>query len=55
MREKLRQNPEVRRVLLATGDLVLRPDHVQEADAPPEWRYCEIWMRLRGELRRQGR
>jgi hypothetical protein len=54
MREKLRQNPAVREVLLATGDLVLRPDHRQEADAPPEWRYCEIWMRMRAELRRGG-
>ena len=35
MREKLRQNPEVRRVLLATGDLVLRPDHHEEAGRPP--------------------
>jgi predicted NAD-dependent protein-ADP-ribosyltransferase YbiA (DUF1768 family) len=24
-REKVRQNPEVRKVLLATGDLILRP------------------------------
>jgi predicted NAD-dependent protein-ADP-ribosyltransferase YbiA (DUF1768 family) len=55
MREKLRQNPEVGRVLLATGDLVLRPDHHEEPGAPPEWRYCEIWMRVRGELRRAGR
>jgi predicted NAD-dependent protein-ADP-ribosyltransferase YbiA (DUF1768 family) len=52
MREKLRQNPEVRRVLLGTGDLVLRPDHRQAADDPPEWRYCGIWMRMRAELRR---
>lgn len=55
MREKLRQNPEVRRVLLATGDLVLRPDHRQAADDPPEWHYCEIWMRMRAELRRGAR
>ena len=55
MREKLRQNPEVRRVLLATGDLLLRPDHVQEPDAPPEWRYCEIWMRMRAGLQRGAR
>jgi len=54
MREKLRQNPEVQRVLLSTGDLVLRPDHHQEADAPPEWRYFEIWMGMRGELRAAG-
>ncbi len=55
MREKLHQNPEVRRVLLATGDLVLRPDHRQEPDAPPEWRTCEIWMRMRAELARRER
>jgi len=52
-REKVNQNVEVRRVLLATGDLVLKPDHHQEPNAPPEWRYFEILMRIRGELRRQ--
>jgi hypothetical protein len=55
MREKLRQNPEVARVLLATGDLRLRPDHRQPPDDPPEWRYCEIWMKMRAELARGGR
>ncbi len=55
MRAKLEQNPEVGKVLLATGDLVLRPDHRQAADDPPEWRYCEIWMRMREELRRGAR
>jgi predicted NAD-dependent protein-ADP-ribosyltransferase YbiA (DUF1768 family) len=54
MREKLRQNPEVARVLLSTGDLVLVPDHHQEPDAPAEWRYCEIWMTFRAELRARG-
>ena len=48
---KVEQNPEVQRVLLATGDLVLRPDHHQEPDAPPEWRYFEILTRIRDELR----
>jgi len=52
-REKVKQNPEVRRVLLSTGDLVLRPDHHQEPDAPPEWRYFEILTRIRADLRRQ--
>jgi len=52
MRAKLAQNPKVREILMATGDLVLRPDHIEEADAPAEWRYCEIWMEIRGELRR---
>jgi predicted NAD-dependent protein-ADP-ribosyltransferase YbiA (DUF1768 family) len=51
MRAKLEQNSEVRRILLSTGDLVLRPDHYQEENAPPEWRYFEIWMELRKGLR----
>ena len=50
MRAKLEQNPKVREILLATGDLILRPDHIQEPDAPPEWRYFQIWMDIRSEL-----
>ena len=50
MRAKLDQNPKVREVLLATGNLILRPDHFEEASAPPEWRYFQIWMELRSEL-----
>ena len=53
MWEKLKQNPEVKKVLLATGDLVLKPDHHQEADAPAAWRYNEIWMEIRSRLQRQ--
>jgi hypothetical protein len=49
----MEQNPKVREILLETGQLVLRPDHTPEADAPPEWRYYEIWMEIRREL--QGR
>jgi predicted NAD-dependent protein-ADP-ribosyltransferase YbiA (DUF1768 family) len=55
MREKVRQNPEVKQILLATGDLVLRPDHHEEAGACPEWRYCDILMRIRAGLQREGR
>jgi predicted NAD-dependent protein-ADP-ribosyltransferase YbiA (DUF1768 family) len=50
-REKVRQNHEVRDVLLSTGNLVLRPDHHQAADAPPAWRYCEVLMSIRADLR----
>ncbi len=50
MREKLAQNPAVKKILLATGDLVLRPDHIQEPGAPAAWRYFDIWMQLRAEL-----
>jgi hypothetical protein len=52
-RAKVRQNPAVQSVLLATGDLVLKPDHHQEPDAPAEWRYFDILTRIRAELRAQ--
>ena len=50
MHAKLAQNPRVREILLATGDLVLRPDHIEETDAPAEWRYYEVWMEIRREI-----
>jgi predicted NAD-dependent protein-ADP-ribosyltransferase YbiA (DUF1768 family) len=53
MRAKLAQNPRVREILLATGTLILRPDHTTEPDEPPEWRYNEIWMEIRAELQRR--
>ena len=51
MRAKLDQNPEVKRILLATGDLILKPDHHGEENPPPEWKYYEMWMQLRAETR----
>jgi predicted NAD-dependent protein-ADP-ribosyltransferase YbiA (DUF1768 family) len=53
-REKVRQNPEVKKVLLATGDLVLKPDHHQEPDAPAAWRYHEILTTIRTELQKKN-
>ena len=50
MRAKLEQNPRVREVLLSTGNLIPRPDHIDETGAPPEWDYCGIWMQLRSEI-----
>jgi hypothetical protein len=50
---KVQQNPEVRKVLMATGDLILKPDHHQEANAPPAWRYYEILTQIRDELKKQ--
>jgi hypothetical protein len=50
--QKVLQNPEVRKVLLATGDLILRPDHHQEPGAPAAWRYFEILTKIRADLRR---
>lgn len=52
-REKVRQNPEVKKVLLATGDLVLKPDHHQEPGAPAAWRYNEILTQIRADLQKQ--
>lgn len=52
MKAKLEQNPQVREVLLATGNLKLKPDHHVEADAAPAWRYFDIWMDLRSEIRK---
>jgi predicted NAD-dependent protein-ADP-ribosyltransferase YbiA (DUF1768 family) len=52
-REKVRQNPEVTQVLLATGDLILKPDHRQEPDAPAAWRYYEILTEIRAELQKR--
>jgi len=54
-REKERQNPEVQKVLLATGDLILKPDHHQEADAPAAWHYFDILTQIRTELQRVGK
>jgi len=54
MRAKLQQNPEVKRILLATGDLILKPDHHGEENPPPEWKYYEIWMQLRAELQKSA-
>jgi predicted NAD-dependent protein-ADP-ribosyltransferase YbiA (DUF1768 family) len=47
---KLEQNPKVREILLQTGGLILRPDHIDEPDAPLEWRYYKIWMEIRKVL-----
>jgi len=54
-REKVKQNPEVKKVLLATGDLILKPDHHQEPNAPAAWRYFEILTMIRTELQHQSK
>ena len=50
MRQKLEEHPELKVLLLSTGDLKLRPDHDQGSDTPPAWKYYEIYMELRSEL-----
>jgi predicted NAD-dependent protein-ADP-ribosyltransferase YbiA (DUF1768 family) len=51
MREKVRQNSDVKKALLSTGDLVLKPDHHEEPNARAAWRYCDILMAIRAEIR----
>jgi len=48
--EKVKQNPEVKKVLLNTGDLTLKPDHHQEPNAPAAWRYYQILTEIRAQL-----
>jgi predicted NAD-dependent protein-ADP-ribosyltransferase YbiA (DUF1768 family) len=50
---KLRQHENVKRVLLSTGDLILRADHYEPKDAPPSWGYYNIWMEIRAALRNE--
>ena len=54
-REKVRQNPDVQKVLLATGDLILKPDHHQETNAPAAWHYFDILTQIRTELQREAK
>ncbi len=50
-RAKIAQNPEVKRILLATGDLKLRPDHLEDPNGALAWKYYQIYMKLRTELK----
>jgi predicted NAD-dependent protein-ADP-ribosyltransferase YbiA (DUF1768 family) len=53
--QKVLQNPEVKKVLMATGDLILKPDHDQGPNPPAAWRYYEILMQIRAELQKSGK
>lgn len=48
---KIDQNANVRDVLMKTGTLHLKPDHVEDPSAPPEWRYFEIYEKIRDDMR----
>jgi predicted NAD-dependent protein-ADP-ribosyltransferase YbiA (DUF1768 family) len=53
-RAKLEANPDIKALLLRTGNLKLLPDHHQNAGDPPAYRYFEIYMKLRSEYQSQG-
>ena len=47
---KVTQNNEIKKLLLDTGDLVLKPDHLQPENAPKSYKYHEILMFIRTRL-----
>jgi predicted NAD-dependent protein-ADP-ribosyltransferase YbiA (DUF1768 family) len=51
---KVKQNPDVKAALLSTGELVLKPDHHQEANSPAAWKYYDILMKIRGQLQKEN-
>ncbi len=56
MIKKLRYNYDVRRWLLATGNLKLKPDHQEEETCKGlEWKYYELWMEIRKTVMRSLR
>jgi predicted NAD-dependent protein-ADP-ribosyltransferase YbiA (DUF1768 family) len=49
--KKISQNPNVRDLLLRTGNLTLLPDHKTEANPPPAYEYYKIAMKIRDSLK----
>jgi predicted NAD-dependent protein-ADP-ribosyltransferase YbiA (DUF1768 family) len=52
-RAKLAANPDIKELLLRTGNLKLLPDHVQPAGMPPAYQYFDIYMKLRAEIQNE--
>lgn len=51
IRSKVMQNPEVRRLLLKTKGLILKPDHHQSSNSPRSYFYHKILMDIRDDLK----
>ena len=51
-RAKLDANPEIKALLLRTGNLKLMPDHIQQPGLPPAYQYFDIYMKIRAELQK---
>jgi hypothetical protein len=47
---KLQQNPQLLQLLARTKGLTLLPDHKPKENAPPAYKYNEIYMKLRDRL-----
>ena len=52
---KVYQNPKIKNLLIKTGNLILKPDHVQPENAPKAYAYHEILMSIRSELQKTKR
>lgn len=50
-RAKLEAHPELLALLKSTRNLKLLPDHEQKADAPASYRYYDIYMKIRDEVK----
>lgn len=50
IREKIKQNPGIKKLLMQTTGLILRPDHTIKDGAPASYKYHEILMKIRSEL-----
>lgn len=50
---KVEQNPEIKKLLLETGNLTLKPDHKSESQELPSYRYYDIYMKIRKELQQK--
>jgi predicted NAD-dependent protein-ADP-ribosyltransferase YbiA (DUF1768 family) len=51
---KLEANPDIKALLLRTKNLKLLPDHHQNPNDPPAYRYFEIYEKLRSEYQSNG-
>lgn len=49
LRAKLDQNAGLWELLMKTGCLTLRPDHIMSENDPPSYKYFNIYMELRSE------
>lgn len=49
--EKINQNPEIKKLLMKTKGLVLRPDHKIGENEPPAYEYYKILMKIRDEVK----
>lgn len=50
LRQKLIQNPKIKKLLMKTKGLKLRPDHNMSEDSPKSYKYHLIFMELREEF-----